>query len=71
LLTRFAGSAERPVSEVMSTQVSQVELGTSEVVVAPKMVHDGVLSVVTDDGGVVGIMTRLSLYAAIIGVASS
>ena len=67
----FAGSAERPVSEVMSTQVSQVELGTSEVVVAPKMVHDGVLSVVTDDGGVVGIVTRLGLYAAIIGVASS
>jgi CBS domain-containing protein len=72
LLTRFAGSAERPVSEVMSTQVSQVELGTSEVVVAHKMVHDGVSSVVvTDDGGVVGIVTRLSLYAAIIGVASS
>jgi len=68
----FAGSAERPVSEVMSTQVSQVELGTSEVVVAHKMVHDGVSSVVvTDDGGVVGIVTRLGLYAAIIGVASS
>lgn len=67
----FAESAERPVSEVMSTEVSFVELGTSEVVAAHKMVHDGVSSVVvTDNGRVVGIVTRLDLYAAIIGVAS-
>ncbi len=33
----FAGSAERPVSEVMSTEVSSVEVGTSEVVAAHKM----------------------------------
>jgi len=66
----FAGSAERPVSEVMSKQVSQVELGTSEVVAAHKMVHDGVSSVVvTDDGGkVVGIVTRLDLYSAIVNL---
>ena len=63
----FAGSAERPVSEVMSKQVSQVEVGASEVVAAHKMVHDGVSSVVvTDSGKVVGIVTRLDLYAAIV-----
>ena len=63
----FAGSAERPVSEVMSTEVSQVELGTSEVVVAHKMVHDGVSSVVVpQEGRVVGIVNRLDLFAAII-----
>ena len=65
----FAGSAERPVSEVMATEVSQIELGQSEVVAAHKMVHDGVSSVVvTDNGKVVGIVNRLDLYAAIIGV---
>jgi CBS domain-containing protein len=63
----FAGSAERPVGEVMSKKVSQIELGKSEVVVAHKMVHDGVSSVVvTEVGKVVGIVTRLDLYAAII-----
>jgi CBS domain-containing protein len=65
----FAESAERPVSEVMSTEVSQIELGKSEVVVAHKMVHDGVSSVVvTDNGKVVGIVNRLDLFAAVIGV---
>lgn len=65
----FAGSADRPVSEVMSEEVSSVELGTSEVVAAHKMVHDGVSSVVVTEGGkVVGIVTRLALYAAIIDV---
>ncbi len=63
----FAGSAERPVSEVMATEVSRIELGQSEVVAAHKMVHDGVSSVVvTDQGKVVGIINRLDLYAAII-----
>ena len=63
----FAESAERPVGEVMSKEVSQIELGKSEVVVAHKMVHDGVSSVVvTEAGKVVGIVTRLDLYAAII-----
>jgi CBS domain-containing protein len=65
----FAGSAERPVGEVMSKEVSQIELGKSDVVVAHKMVHDGVSSVVvTEDGKVVGIVTRLDLYAAIIDI---
>ena len=65
----FAGSADRSVSEVMSEQVSYVELGTSEVVAAHKMVHDGVSSVVVTEGGkVVGIVNRLDLYAAIIDV---
>jgi CBS domain-containing protein len=64
----FAGSAERPVSEVMSMDVSQVELGISEVVVAHKMVHDGVSSVVVTEGGkVVGVVNRLDLFAAVIG----
>jgi CBS domain-containing protein len=64
----FAGSADRPVGEVMSKEVSQIELGKSEVVVAHKMVHDGVSSVVVTEGGeVVGIVNRLDLYAAIIG----
>jgi CBS domain-containing protein len=64
----FAGSAERSVGEVMSTDVSQVELGTSEVVVAHKMVHDGVSSVVVTEGGkVIGVVNRLDLFAAVIG----
>ncbi len=64
-------SAGRPVGEVMSKEVSHVELGTSEVVAAHKMVHDGVSSVVVTEGGkVVGIVTRLDLYAAIIALES-
>ncbi len=64
----FAESAERPVSEVMSTEVSQIEIGKSEVVVAHKMVHDGVSSVVVTEGGkVVGVVNRLDLFAAVIG----
>ena len=63
----FSESAGRPVGEVMSTNVSYVEVGTSEVVAAHKMVHDGVSSVVvTGDGKVVGIVTRLDLYSAIL-----
>lgn len=65
----FAGSAERPVSEIMATNVSRIELGKSEVIAAHKMVHDGVSSVVvTDNGKVVGIVNRLDLYAAIVGL---
>jgi CBS domain-containing protein len=64
----FAGSADRPVGEVMSTEVSQVEVGASEVVAAHKMVHDGVSSVVVTEGGkVVGVVNRLDLFAAVIG----
>ncbi len=59
-------AADKPVREVMSREVSQVELGKSELAVAHKMVHDGVSSVViTRDGRVAGIVTRLDLYAAI------
>lgn len=65
----FSGSAERPVSEVMTRNVSSVEVGTSEVVVAHKMVHDGVSSVVvTENATVVGIINRLDLYAAIVSL---
>jgi CBS domain-containing protein len=52
----------------MSTEVSQIEIGKSEVVVAHKMVHDGVSSVVVTEGGkVVGVVYRLDLFAAVIG----
>ena len=51
----------------MSKEVSQIEVGKSEIVVAHKMVHDGVSSVVvTEAGKVMCIVTRLDLYAAII-----
>ena len=62
-------AADRPVREVMSREVSQVELGRSELAVAHKMVHDGVSSVVvTKDREVVGIVNRLDLYADIEGI---
>jgi CBS domain-containing protein len=62
-------AADKPVREVMSREVSQVELGTSELAVAHRMVHDGVSSVViTRDGEVLGIVNRLDLYAAIEGI---
>jgi CBS domain-containing protein len=62
-------AADKPVREVMSREVSQVELGRSELAVAHRMVHDGVSSVViTRDGEVVGIVNRLDLYAAIEGI---
>ena len=65
----FAGVAERPVGEVMSTETSYVEVGTSEVVAAHKMVREGVSSiVVTDRGKVVGIVNRLDLFGAIVDV---
>ena len=63
----FAGVAERPVGEVMSTEVSSVEVGTSEVVAAHKMVREGVSSVVvTHHGRVLGIVNRLDLFGAIV-----
>ena len=62
-------AADKPVREVMSREVSNVELGKSELVVAHKMVRDGVSSVViTREGEVVGIVIRLDLYAAIEGI---
>jgi CBS domain-containing protein len=62
-------AADRPVRELMSRKVSQVELGQSELAVAHKMVHDGVSSVViTRDNEAVGIVSRLDLYAAIEGI---
>jgi CBS domain-containing protein len=65
----LAESADRPVSEVMSTEVSSVELGKSEVVAAHKMVHDGASSVMlTENGKLVGIVNRLDLYAAVVGI---
>ena len=62
-------AADRPVGEVMSAEVSSIELGRSELAVAHRMVHDGVSSVViTRDGKVEGIVNRLDLYAAIVGL---
>ena len=63
----FAASAERLVGEVITTEVSQVELETSEVVAAHKMVREGVSSVVvTHHGRVVGLVNRLDLFGAIV-----
>ena len=65
----LAESADRPVGEVMSAEVSSVKSGTSEVAVAHKMVHDGASSVmVTENGRLVGIVNRLDLYAAVVGI---
>jgi CBS domain-containing protein len=65
----LAESADRPVSEVMSREVSSVKSGTSAVAMAHKMVHDGASSVmVTENGKLVGIVNRLGLYAAIVGI---
>ena len=62
-------AADKPVREVMSREVSNVELDESELVVAHKMVRDGVSSVViTRDGKVMGTVSRLDLYAAIEGI---
>ncbi len=68
----FTESADRPVSEVMTKKVSRIDVGRSEIVAAHKMVHDGVSSVVVTEGGkVVGIVNRLDLYAAILGLDKS
>ena len=68
----FAGVAERPVGEVMSTEVSYVEVGTSEVVAAHKMVREEVSSVVvTHHGRVVRIVNRLDLFGAIVDASSN
>ena len=65
----FAEAADKPVREVMTTEVSRIDLGKSEIVAAHKMVHDGVSSVVvTRDDKVVGIVNRLDLFAAIVGL---
>ena len=64
----LAESADRPVGQLMSTEVSRVEKGRSEVAVAHKMVHDGASSVmITEKGKLVGIVNRLDLYAAVVG----
>jgi CBS domain-containing protein len=62
-------AADRPVGEVMSADVSSIEVGRSELAVAHRVVHDGVSSVViTREGKVEGIVNRLDLYAAIVGI---
>jgi CBS domain-containing protein len=62
-------AVNKPVREVMSREVSQMELGHSEIEAAHKMVHDGVPSVViTENGKPVGVVSRLDLYAAIVGL---
>ena len=64
----LSAAADKPVREVMSREVSQIELGHSEIEAAHRMVHDGVPSVViTENGQPVGVVNRLDLYAAIVG----
>ena len=61
--------ADKPVRELMSGEVSSIDVKHSEIEAAHKMVHDGVPSVmITDEGKPVGIVTRLDLYAAIAGI---
>lgn len=65
----LTAAADRPVSEVMSKDVARIELGKSALEAARQMVVEGVSSVVvTEKGKMVGIVTRLDLYAAIIGL---
>ena len=65
----LSAAADKPVREVMSREVSQIELGHSEIEAAHRMVHDGVPSVVVTEGGKpVGVVNRLDLYAAIVGL---
>lgn len=62
----IAECADKPVREVMNSEVSSIDVGHSEIEAAHKMVHDGVPSVViTEDDKPVGVVTRLDLYAAI------
>ncbi len=62
-------AADKPVREVMSREVSQIDVGHSEIEAAHRMVHDGVPSVVvTENGKPIGIVNRLDLYAAIVGL---
>ena len=60
-------AADKPVREVMSREISQIDLGHSEIEAAHRMVHDGVPSVVvTENGKPVGVVNRLDLYGAIV-----
>lgn len=62
-------AADKPIREIMTEKVSSVEISASELAVAHCMVHDGVSSVViTEDGKVIGIVNRVDLYAAIVGL---
>ena len=62
-------AADKPVRELMSREVSQIEVGHSEIEAAHRMVHDGVPSVVvTENGKPVGVVNRLDLYGAIVGL---
>jgi CBS domain-containing protein len=62
-------AADKPIREVMSREVSQIEVGHSEIEAAHRMVHDGVPSVViTENGQPVGVVNRLDLYGAIVGL---
>jgi CBS domain-containing protein len=62
-------AADKPIREVMSREVSQIEVGHSEIEAAHRMVHDGVPSVViTENGKPVGVVNRLDLYGAIVGL---
>ncbi|BBL78461.1 membrane protein [Rubrobacter xylanophilus] len=65
----LAEAADRPVREVMSEKVATVDVDTSELEAAREMVAEGVSSVVvTENGRMIGMVSRLDLYAAIIGL---
>jgi CBS domain-containing protein len=61
-------AANRPVEQLMSREFPRVDIGQSEVVAAHIMVRDNVpCVVVTEDGKVAGMVTRMALYKAIVG----
>lgn len=68
----LAEAARRPVREVMTEGgVSLVELEQSEIEAARKMINEGASTlVVTKDGKAVGIVNRMDLCAAIVGLES-
>jgi CBS domain-containing protein len=60
-------AADRPVEELMSREFPWVDIGQSEVVAAHIMVRDNVpCLVITEDGKVAGMVTRMALYKAIV-----
>ena len=60
-------AADKPVREVMSREVSQIDLGYSEIEAAHRMDHDCVPSAMAiKDAKPLGVVSRLDLSAAIV-----
>ena len=62
-------TADKPVREIMNSEVSSVDLSRSELAAAHIMLHEKVSSVaITDNEEVVGIVSLLDLYSALVGI---